>query len=47
MYYPGQKRENQDAVCCGRSSRYSVISLADGVSSCKRAGQADGEICLR
>lgn len=45
MYYPGQKRENQDAVCCGRSGRYSVISLADGVSSCKRAGQGARTAC--
>lgn len=29
--------ENQDVICHGRNSKFSVISLADGVSSCREA----------
>ncbi len=37
---------NQDAVCYGVNGRYAAISLADGVSSCKRA-KAGAEIASR
>lgn len=30
-------KENQDVVCYGNNKKYAVISLADGVSSCKMA----------
>ena len=45
VYQTGKKRENQDAVCCGRSRKFSVISLADGASSCKRGGKGARTAC--
>ena len=38
--------ENQDAFCYGKNGRYQVISLADGVSSCKEA-KTGAEIASR
>ncbi len=36
-YHAGTNGDNQDAICHRETADYSVISLADGVSSCSRA----------
>jgi len=36
-YHSASNAENQDAVCHAKNKRYTVISLADGVSSCDKA----------
>ncbi len=37
--------ENQDVICSRDCSRYGVIALADGVSSCKEAGTGAKAAC--
>jgi len=36
-YHASTNGENQDALSCGENRKYTVISLADGVSACKGA----------
>ena len=36
-YHAQTDGENQDALCCGKSRDYFVISLSDGVSECREA----------
>lgn len=36
-YHIDNNGENQDAICYGENVHFSVISLADGVSTCERA----------
>ena len=36
-YHSMADGENQDHICSGENSRFTVITLADGVSSCKEA----------
>lgn len=45
-YHLSKRGENQDAVRCDRRGNYSVISLADGVSTCK-AAKRGAEIASR
>lgn len=44
--HSAEQTENQDALCFGENDRYTVISLADGVSTCKEA-KAGAEIASR
>ena len=37
MYHKANNEENQDALCSGKNRRFTVITLADGVSECKEA----------
>ncbi|MCD7884677.1 MAG: protein phosphatase 2C domain-containing protein [Lachnospiraceae bacterium] len=36
-YHASTNGENQDVVCSGENQKYTVISLADGVSTCRKA----------
>lgn len=38
-YHRNNNEENQDALSLGKNGRFSVISLADGVSCCKKAAE--------
>lgn len=44
--HSAEQAENQDVLCSGETDRYTVISLADGVSTCKEA-RAGAEIASR
>lgn len=39
LYHEERGEENQDAVCWNRENGIAVLSLADGVSSCRRGGE--------
>lgn len=39
IYHKDRGKRNQDSVSSGKKGRYSVISLADGVSSCRYADE--------
>ena len=45
-YHKETGEENQDVLCCAQNKKYSVISLADGVSTCQEAKKG-AEIACR
>ena len=45
-YHNEMGEENQDVLCCAQNNKFSVISLADGVSACQEAKKG-AEIACR